>query len=200
MRFQLLIGIAAGLLQVGATLPYVVSILRGRTAPNAVSWVLWTLTVAITLAAQVASGASWSLFLLGGALLCNLAIVVLCLLGYGYRAFGRVDRLTVILVVAAIAGWIVSSDPIVAMIFAIAADTIAYAPTLLKVRRLPGSEPAIYWGLLLAADILALVSVDVWTIANVSFPIAYGVMNGIGLVMILGMRGRAGAASTTHAR
>jgi hypothetical protein len=122
MQWLLILGIFAGVLQIFATIPYLFSIVRGSTRPNLISWILWTVTVSITLVAQMSAGASWSVFLLVGAVVCNLAVVFLCIKGYGYKEFGKIDILTLILAVAAITGWLISSNPVVAIIFAVVAD------------------------------------------------------------------------------
>lgn len=185
MKWQLILGVFAGVVQIIATVPYLISIVRGSTRPNLISWILWTVTVSITLVAQISAGASGSIFLLIGATICNLAVVFLCIKGYGYKKFGKIDVVTLILAIVAIIGWLVSSNPLIAIIFAVAADCIAYAPTIAKMYRYPATEQAVYWGLLVIADIFALISVTAITLPNIIFPIAYGIMNGVGFFILV---------------
>src|SRR3989344_5247088 len=48
MDWHLILGISAGLIAIGATVPYILSIIRGETRPNVVSWSLWTIIVLVT--------------------------------------------------------------------------------------------------------------------------------------------------------
>lgn len=107
------------------------------------------------------------------------------MLGYGYKKFGRIDVITLIFAMAAIGGWFISANPLVAMVFGVVADCIAYAPTLLKMYRDPASEQMLYWGALVLADVLAFISVTSFTISSIIFPVAYGIMNVSGCVLLL---------------
>lgn len=185
MTVTLLLGTLAGILQVGATIPYIISIIRGSTRPNTVSWFLWTCAVGITFFAQTSIGLSWSLCLLAGALVCNATVTILCLFGYGYKNFTKVDLLTLVFSLIAIVSWLISNDPLMGIIFGVIADCIAYAPTFFKMYHDPKSEQRMYWIILTIADMLALFSVTSFTPANIIFPIAYGLMNGVGLLILL---------------
>src|SRR3989344_3191928 len=97
MDWHVVIGVLAGLLQIGVTVPYILSILRSTTRPNIVSWSLWTLTLLITIEAQVTAGASWPLLLLISSLFCPLIVLFLCIGGYGYKKFGTVEKSSLLL-------------------------------------------------------------------------------------------------------
>lgn len=177
MDWHFALGIAAGLIATGAIIPYLRDMVRGTTRPNIISWLIWTAVVSITAIAQVNAGASWSLFLLVGTILANLSVLALCLRGYGYRKVEVIDMVCLAFGVAAILFWWLTSNPITAIVLAVLADAIAYIPTYAKVRRHPDSEAQIYWAALVFADILALLSVTAFTLANTLFPITYGLLN-----------------------
>src|SRR3989344_6302690 len=177
MDWHLILGISAGLIAIGATVPYILSIVRGETRPNVVSWSLWTVIVLITALAQVSAGASWSILLLIGTLIANFSVLVLCVFGYGYRKFELADKICLALALVALLFWWVTSNPVVAIILAVTADGIAYLTTYLKVYRNPSSESYFYWAILVVADVLALLSVTTINIANALFPISYAIFN-----------------------
>jgi len=178
MDWHVVVGAVAGVLSVAAIIPYLRDILRKNTRPNLVSWSLWTVAVLITLAGQISAGASWSALLLIGATIENLAVIVLALRGYGYTKFGRVEQVTLLLCVLAIVLWQVTENPLIAIAFAIAADSVAYVPTVTKAYRDPKSELAFFWGSLVVVDILAAVSSTKIDFANLGFPISYAILNG----------------------
>ncbi len=171
------VGIFSGLLQIIAIVPYGRETLDGRTLPNVVSWGIWKLEVLIALAAQWSAGASWSLLLLVSATVINITIVGLGVFGYGYKKFGTVETVCLSLSLLALLLWQVTQNPLVAIFFAIAADFIAYIPTLVKTYKEPGSETALLWFLLMVVGILSAVSSIKIDLANLAFPVFYASIN-----------------------
>jgi hypothetical protein len=188
MDWHVWLGAIAGIGQALAVIPYVRDILKGTTKPNIVSWSLWTLAVLITLSAQISAGASWSALILVGATVANFTVIILALFGYGYRKFTWVEWTCLTLSLAAIALWQITGNPLVAMGFSIAADGIAYIPTLVKAYKEPFSETAIYWLLLIVTDLMAMASTTILNTANLAFPIYYALINSLLLIVILGRR------------
>jgi len=182
MDWHLAIGGGAGLIAIVATIPYLRDVLRGKARPNTVSWTIWTAVVLITAIAQISAGASWSFFLLVGSTIANVAVLSLCIFGYGYKKFEVTDRICLSLACAALFFWWITSNPVVAILFAVAADGIAYVPTYVKIYREPKSDSYFYWATLVVADVMALVSVTTFNMANILFPISYGLFNGMILV------------------
>lgn len=189
MDWHVIVGALAGFISIGATIPYLRDIVRGDTRPNVVSWSLWTIVVLITAFAQVSAGASWSLLLLIGSSIANISVVTLCILGYGYNKFELTDKICLVLAFAALLLWWITSNPVVAIILAVAADGIAYIPTYVKVYKYPQSETHLYWIILTVADILAFVSVTKMSAANSLFPVSYAIFNfAVVFVAFLGRR------------
>lgn len=177
MDWYAVFGITAGILPVVAAIPYILDILRRKVQPNSVSWSIWTVVVLIVVFGQFAEGLSWSVAVIIGSTIQNLIVLFLCLLGYGYKEFRRVDQVCLTLAILAIVLWFVTSDALVAILLAIAADAIAYIPTYAKILRDPKTETYTFWGTLTLADTLAILSVSRPTLANLSFPVAYVVLN-----------------------
>ena len=171
------IGILAAILQIGAVIPYVRAMLRGSVRPNLVSWSLWTLSVLISLFAQVSAGPSWSLLILITATLANLTVIFLGAIGYSYRRFGIPEGACLLLSLAAMLLWQITSNPLIALGFAIAADAIAYIPTLIKTYRDPASEMAFWWFMLALVGTLSAISTTKIDFANLAFPVYYGLVN-----------------------
>jgi hypothetical protein len=178
-------GILAGLIQLGAHIPYIVDIVARKTRPNLISWLLWTVIVTTTAAAQISVGASWSLMLLIGGDIGSITVVILSLCGYGYNVFGRTEKVALLLSISALALWYITANPIVAIIFAVLADGIAYVPTIVKVVRYPESETLLFWVALVCADILAFFSAPLFDTPTTLFAVPFAVMNGLVVGTIL---------------
>lgn len=179
LNWHVVAAILSGIFAVAAWVLYFRDILWGSTRPNAVSFSLWTVLQVIALAAQVDSGASWSVVFMIFVTLGTLSITVLALCGYGYRKYGRIDALSLVLAVAAIVGWQVTGNPLLAIWLAIAADFFASVPTVVKTAREPYSEELKAWGLITVAAIFGAISTERLDVANLAMPVYLIGINGL---------------------
>lgn len=143
--------------------------LHGEVRPNIVSWVLWTLIQVIIIAAQIAAGISWAILIPLMMTFNTILVLTLCLRGYGYAKYGWIDAICFAFVILAVVLWRTTNDPVVALACSIAADFLAGVPTYIKVYKLPYSESFAAWAILIMANILALVSIPVWSFGNSIF-------------------------------
>src|SRR5665213_2349064 len=137
--WRAMFAILAGVITVASVIPYIRSTLARKTRPDFVTWVLWSLTSGIGVAAQYISGASWSVsVVIGNALACG--IIMLLALSHGVKRYTYVETAALVIAFLAIMLWVFSSDPVLALVLAIAADFIAAVPTIVKAYRHPASE------------------------------------------------------------
>lgn len=138
MHYLVLLGAAVSLL---GCLSYVRETLRGKTRPNRVSWLMWSVAPLIATAAGLASGVTW-------------AVVPVFMSGFGpllifissfsnrssYWKLETFDYLCGAFSALALILWFVTRDPNVAIVFAILSDAVAAVPTLKKAWSHPGTE------------------------------------------------------------
>lgn len=177
MNWHAAVAILAAVIQIVAIIPYIRDTLQGHTRPNVVSWSLWMVAVLTATAAQIAAGPSWSLTLLISADIITVTVVTLCLLGYGYKEFRRLDRISIALSLSALFLWYITKEPLSALILAIAADASAYAPTFAKAYREPHTETATLWLGLSVVGVLSAVASTQINVANLAFPLYYALIN-----------------------
>jgi hypothetical protein len=120
---------SSGLLAVAATVPYLFDILRGRTKPRIVSWLVWSVLVG------VGSAAAFRTHQLPAAILslCDmLACLLVVCLSYkrGARAFARLDIVCLCGALAAITAWGLVSSPALAVALVVFTDFLGAIPTL----------------------------------------------------------------------
>ena len=48
--------ILATLVTIGAVIPYILDVIKGKTKPNIVSWITWTLLTAVATVAEISAG------------------------------------------------------------------------------------------------------------------------------------------------
>lgn len=169
----------SGVFSVAAGVIYIKDILQGgETKPNAISFFLWTVLQAIALFAQIKSGATLSVVIVIFVTLNTAVVTALALTGYGYREYGKVDFFCLVLAIAAIVGWQVTGNPVLAIGFAIVGDVFAFVPTAVKTYKEPRSEHVPAWALITVASVLGVLSTDRWDTTNLAFPLYLVVSNG----------------------
>ena len=184
-----ILGSIAGLIAMLAVIPYIKDIIHGTTRPNIFSWALWVLLLGISLLAQVSAGASWSALMILGDIVGTSTVLMLCLWGYSYGKYGRVEWVCTILALVAIALWQLAHEPVLAIACAIIADLMAAVPTLIKAYKDPWSEAPMQFFIISFASLLALFSSTLLDAANLLFPAYLLLLNGsIGLLAYFGRR------------
>jgi len=183
-------GIAAGLLQIAAAVPYLLGILRGETKPNIVSQFLWTLLQLIAIAAQLQLGWSWSVLILCATTFNTALFTLLCLKGYGYREYGWIDKFCFLAAILSLGLWGMMDNPLAALVVILITYVLSALPTIIKTLRYPATENATAWLMMSCASILSIASVTERTFANLAFPIDFFLESTlIGLIAFFGQRG-----------
>jgi hypothetical protein len=163
-------GIAAAVISVAAFVPYLISILRGKTVPSRATWIIWTAVNLLILLSYRASGAQSTLWI-PVVYLCGTAIVMLLSLKYGEGGWSRLDRTCIILAGASVPAWLVFREPLVALCINIFIDFLGALPTVRKAYREPGKEDKLAWGLYLIANVVYLGAVEQWTFRIAIYPV-----------------------------
>jgi hypothetical protein len=163
-----ILGACIGL--IGA-LSYAKDTLFGNTKPNRVSWVLWCIAPMIGFAASLSAGAAWAAlptFIAGfGPMLILIASFAN---KKAYWKLEKVDYLCGLFSLLALVLWVVTKDPILAIIFAIVADALASIPTILKGWRHPETESRSAYIGGLVSSLSAFSVITAWTFPEYAFP------------------------------
>lgn len=177
----------SGLLTVIGSVPYVIATLRGAARPQVVSWSVWAALLAIGSAAALSDGqvpaAAYSAFC---AAECAL-VAVLAMRG-GDLAFRRLDVLCLAGAVAALVLLAVVRASAAAVAVTVAADLIAYLPTIAHAWRAPREETCSAYVLYAAGAWLALAVADFGVLAAVAYPAYLAVADTGVACMILARR------------
>ncbi|MBI4088577.1 hypothetical protein HY415_00575 [Candidatus Kaiserbacteria bacterium] len=165
--------------------PYVRSITHGTTRPSAVSWFGWSLLFAIATVAQASKGIDWSLVvpLISTA---STGIIAITALRVGRAVWTRADGVCVTLAILAIVLWVITKEPLVAIVLSIIADILVTIPTIIKTYEDPSSEPAKLWVFYFLAVATAVVATRDLTLYNLLFPVYTVIFAGV--IMVLSLR------------
>ncbi len=111
-----------------SVVPYIRNIIRGKTKPRIVSWVVWAILLGLT------SIVSWQEGQVASAVLATtstLACVIITTLAVRYTTFTltRLERYTLLGALIGVVLWLVFDDPMLVLLAALTVDAIAYLPT-----------------------------------------------------------------------
>ena len=111
------------------TVPYLVDIVRGKTKPNIVTWLTWTMLTAISGAAALVAGEPKTAAFLFGNSLCTGLVVVLGL-KYGTAKFSRFDVACQVSAVLGLVFWLVFNSPTIGIVVPLVVAFIGALPTV----------------------------------------------------------------------
>jgi hypothetical protein len=164
------LAIAGAILAAASALPYIVNILRGKTHPNLVTWVTWTLLATVQTLADWSAGADRTAILAGSVAIANGIIFVLAL-SRGVKKYTRFDFGCQLLAVVAFFFWRTTGDPNVAVALSWCAILIAALPTYHHAFVAPYAETWENFAIGGVAGILTILSLDSFSFAAVALPI-----------------------------
>ena len=179
--------------------PYIIDIIRGKTKPNVVSWVTWTILTGVGTAAVIAQAGLISSLLPMSATLCTLSIVLLGF-KYGFAKYSKFDIFCQVCAALGLALWLIFNSPLIALIAVLVIDAIAAMPTLVHAFKQPQEETwETFWVGSLAA-LLTLFSVSNLTVGKAAYPIYLMIANGGISITIIVMRLKRGYSLTRKSK
>jgi hypothetical protein len=192
------LGLAAGLIGVLDTIPYVRDTLRGSTRPHRGTWLIWGVLAVVVSLSQYADGASWSLVMAGvQAVLTSLVFGLSIRRGEG--GVSRADITMIAIAGAGVIGWIAADEPLVATACVVAADLIGAGLMVPKTYRDPHSETLITFAFASLGGALAAGAVGAIDVSLLLYPVYYCVINGAIALLIWERRVTRAAAAAPRA-
>jgi hypothetical protein len=174
-EYVVLIGAIASMV---GCIAYIRAMFLGKTKPNRVSWLMWSIAPMIGSAAALSSGVTWSVLPVFMAGFSPMLIFIFSFaIKNAYWKSTPFDYVCGLFSLAAIVGWILTSNPVVAITFSIIADLTAGIPTLKKSWLHPETEsPGPYVGGLLN-DFTGFVAIRLWNFTSAGFLIYLALYN-----------------------
>lgn len=170
----------SGVVTIGASLPYMLEILRGTTKPRIVTWFTWMLLTAIGSAASFADGQlPTAILMLCGSI--GLALVVVLGFKHSDRSLERLDIVCLVGAAVGLALWMIFNSPTIGVLAAVTIDFVGAIPTLKHSWQKPHEETWVTYALIGLGGGITLLIVDEWTATAVAYPI-YLVLLNIALV------------------
>ena len=177
------IGIIAGILALLGYIPYIISILSGKTRPNKATWVIWSIVGALLSFSFLAEGDKNAIWLPLGYFLGPLIIAVLSL-RYGYSVWSKLDKICIIASIISILPWVVLKDATLTLLINVLIDSTGAVPTIVKSYREPKTEDFSAWLIFFIANTTQLFAISDWNTAAV-YPIYLFLLAGTIVVLLL---------------
>lgn len=157
---------------------YIRDTLRGVTKPNRVTWFFWMLAPFIGTSAALSDGAGWAVlpvFMVG--LMPMFVLVASFVNKNAYWQLGRFDYVCGALAALALGLWATTREPVVAVVFAVAADASAALPTFSKAWTHPDTETAAEYAATVFSALTGFLVMKTWSISEFAFPLWLVLLN-----------------------
>lgn len=167
--YKILLGYLSILIAVVAYAPYFRGILANKIKPHAFSWLIWSLLVGITFAAQVVKqggAGSWAT----GFTSFVCFVIFLLALTKGDRHFVRFDWVSLSAAFLALALWWLTSDPTLSVILITLTDAFGFFPTLRKGYYQPHEDSSTLWALSGLKFALAIIALESYSLVTLLYP------------------------------
>lgn len=186
---KILLGIMAALLSIAAHVPYTRALLKGTNKPHIFTWIIWTVLTCIACAAQIAGNAgpgAWSTAVT--VLMC--LIITALTFRHGSRDITRSDWCMFIGGLAAIPVWMLTSNPLWAVLIVTAIDALAFAPTWRKSWSKPYEEEISMYGVNVVRHMIAITALSQYALVTALYPAMLLIMNAGMYAMLRARRAR----------
>lgn len=169
LQYAVFVGAAVNIL---GSLSYARDTIAGKTKPNKISWFLWAAAPIIGAAAAFSKGVGWAALPVFMAGFCPLLIFISSF--FNKKSYWKPEPLDYVcgaLSILALILWLITKQPLIAIIFAIASDGMAALPTLIKSFKFPETESGLAYltGLFNAAT--SFLAIKIWTPTEYAFPL-----------------------------
>jgi hypothetical protein len=165
------LGILAGVVSFVAYIIYFRSILKGHSKPNRITWWIWTFMGGVLALSYYASGARDTIW---SPIVEFIGPFITALFSIKYGEGGVVDKTDVFCLaggVLSIVLWILTGNPIVALMLNIAIDQFALIPTIKKSFLRPEGESFWAWAGTGMGDLLNILAIDKIVFSIIVYPV-----------------------------
>jgi hypothetical protein len=161
------------------TIFYIKETLEGKVKPNKVSWLLWSFPPLIATFAAISAGAGWvalPIFLSGFTPL--LGFLASFINKKAHWQLTKFDYLCGFFSLLAIILWVVTKQPVAAIIFSLIADIFATIPTVKKTWQYPETEKSYTYIGGFISSLTGFAAIKDWNFSSLAFLIYLLFMDG----------------------
>lgn len=169
MDYKEIIGYVTVAMAFAVYVPYLYTIVRGKTRPHLYTYLVDSAVNVIAFAGVFVAGAgaaSWNIAASGALVFCVFALSF----RYGTKDIRPIDTLLLVAALVTLIPWAVTHDPTISVVLITLIDALSLLPTLRKTWNDPTSEPYSVWGLNMLKHVLALFALGSYSLTTVFYP------------------------------
>lgn len=167
-----------------AYLVYAIAIWKGEAKPHRTTRFVVLLIEALTTATLYAQGNTTAIWLSSVYTLSSLALFLLSI-KRGMGGWAKTDILCLVIALMGIILWKITANPLLGLLFSIAADFAGVVPTFIKTYKYPHTEVWTFYAIGLAAVFLNMLAIQKWTIGEYAYPVYIAFVNSTMIFLIL---------------
>ena len=186
MNVSELLGQAAAIMALVAAVPYIRSILQGRTKPNRASWLIWVMVNYSLVFSYHFSGATTTIWINMVYVITSSAVFLLSL-KYGVGGYTRLDIFCLVGATLGLLLWWLTNNPVTALYLNVLMDAFGFLPTLKKGYLKPQTENKLAWTISAFANVLNVLALTTWQFRIAFFPVYNLIFNTIMAVLLYGI-------------
>lgn len=168
-----------------AYIPYIRSIKSGATRPHVFSWVIWGLSTLIVFAAQLAGGGGVGAWPIGVSAIVTIYVAGLAFIKKSDASITIPDWWFLALALLSLPVWIVTEDPLWAVIILTFVDLLGFGPTFRKAYFRPFEEQLLFFGLMAARNFISIAALEVYSMTTILFPAVTGAACIVFIAMVM---------------
>ncbi|MBI5045539.1 MAG: hypothetical protein HZC14_00840 [Candidatus Niyogibacteria bacterium] len=170
MDIKNVLSVISGILFAAAYIPYIRTILNGKTKPAKASWIIWASLDAIIIAGMMAENSvNYQIIC---AFLGSSAVATLSL-KYGIPGWSVLDKACFIGAILGIILWGTFNNPLFGIIISLGVMFVGSVPTFVSVWKDPSHEDRFAWTLFWLSCVVAIPAIPHWTVANAAQPLTF---------------------------
>jgi hypothetical protein len=163
-------GIAAGVISVGAHLPYIAGVLHGKTKTNRATWLIWSVINLLILVSYAQAGATITLWVPLSYFVCSATIASLVWRQNETHRWNKLEYFAIALTTVSIPAWFIFERPLITLLINIFVDFLGFLPLAWSTYLAPERENQPAWILFFIGNAINLVIVQDWTVGIALYP------------------------------
>lgn len=172
--YKEILSAAAVVLTFALFVPYIRNILNGSIRPHVFSWIVWGLGTFSVFLAQLAGHAGIGAWPIGVSGVISFGIALLAWLKRGDTVITRSDWAFLAAALSAFPAWLLTDNPLWAVVILTFADLAGFGPTVRKGWGYPHQESALFFGLVALRNLLVVLALEYYSLTTALFPAAVG--------------------------
>ncbi len=158
---KVIIGVIAAVVSFAGFIPYLITILKGNTRPNIVSWTVWMSLACISGITYYYSGARQTALVPAAYVMGDLLIITLAL-KHGKGDIHKFDLYCLAGSGLGLILWWIFHSPVVGLAASLLVHLVGSLPALKKAYQRPRTESRIAWTMFSAGIIISLFAIKQW--------------------------------------